>query len=463
MYNYDRSAAARGGDVHIEEQGSNLVIKGNTYPIYTKLKSKGFHWDGGDRVWWIEKKVMTPQKMKNLKALIDEANGVAPALPGEDEAAQKARHEETLRLKAEEGKRVLEHAKKQPLVGFYFVAYPKGELLKGDTFDLRTELREAGADWWDGEKGWFFAFATVDVPKFERVFAQIEHKSRAYGAHLEKIHHLLHAPRVWSQLGVTLRYDPHTRVVVVSGNTKPVKDTIKSHLSDVRFEDGVWAARALKTRDSELERLIQALDKLEAEVPQQQPEAPKPQPSKRENQRGDDCHRCGEWVAPGHGYLVQDWDDDNDRIKYLVEHKDKTICDKVLEDARIRQQEARTRGDALRNLRNLSMKPEHYVDGDHHLSGREIMLDKTGIAYGGGSWVVIEPDGHHFWFVQNNGADGDDWSRNNVMTGGAGAMGFRLPLTEEAKVLIDVAVGGKSELLEKQASRVVSRYLRDSS
>jgi hypothetical protein len=109
------------------------------------------------------------------------------------------------------------------------------------------------------------------------------------------------------------------------------------------------------------------------------------------------------------------------------------------------------------------MKSEFYVDGDHRLSGREIMLDNSGIVYGGGSWVVIEPDGHHFWFVQNNGADGDDWSRNNVITGGAGAMGFRLPLTEEAKVLIDVVVGGKSGLLEKQASRVVSRHLRDSS
>jgi hypothetical protein len=35
------------------------------------------------------------------------------------------------------------------------------------------------------------------------------------------------------------------------------------------------------------------------------------------------------------------------------------------------------------------------------------------------------------WYVVNNGADGDDWSRNNVRTGGAGAIGWRLPHTAE--------------------------------
>lgn len=45
--------------------------------------------------------------------------------------------------------------------------------------------------------------------------------------------------------------------------------------------------------------------------------------------------------------------------------------------------------------------------------------------YGGGSWFVIQPDA--IWWVENNGADGDDWSRNNVRTGGAGAIGWRIP------------------------------------
>jgi hypothetical protein len=48
--------------------------------------------------------------------------------------------------------------------------------------------------------------------------------------------------------------------------------------------------------------------------------------------------------------------------------------------------------------------------------------------YGGGSWFAIGPA--WIWSVRNNGADGDDWERNNVRTGGAGAIGHQGPFTE---------------------------------
>ncbi|MGC8848452.1 MAG: hypothetical protein ACP5QE_06385 [Conexivisphaera sp.] len=51
--------------------------------------------------------------------------------------------------------------------------------------------------------------------------------------------------------------------------------------------------------------------------------------------------------------------------------------------------------------------------------------------YGGGRWWVIEAQKNRILAVRNNGADGDDWSRNNIRTGGAGAIGFGIPLTPE--------------------------------
>lgn len=48
--------------------------------------------------------------------------------------------------------------------------------------------------------------------------------------------------------------------------------------------------------------------------------------------------------------------------------------------------------------------------------------------YGGGHRFIIN-DGE-CWFIRNNGRDGDDWSLNNVQTGGAGAMGWRVPFDE---------------------------------
>jgi hypothetical protein len=45
--------------------------------------------------------------------------------------------------------------------------------------------------------------------------------------------------------------------------------------------------------------------------------------------------------------------------------------------------------------------------------------------YGGGDWFVAGPE--YLWYVRNNGMDGDNWSLNNVRTGGAGAIGYRVP------------------------------------
>ncbi len=48
--------------------------------------------------------------------------------------------------------------------------------------------------------------------------------------------------------------------------------------------------------------------------------------------------------------------------------------------------------------------------------------------HGGGNWWIIGETS--IWYVLNNGMEGDDWSQNNIRTGGAGAIGWRLPRTE---------------------------------
>jgi len=53
----------------------------------------------------------------------------------------------------------------------------------------------------------------------------------------------------------------------------------------------------------------------------------------------------------------------------------------------------------------------------------DVLSDRQDI-YGGGDWFVVGAD--WIWHVRNNGHDGDDWSANNVRTGGAGAVGYRL-------------------------------------
>jgi hypothetical protein len=68
-----------------------------------------------------------------------------------------------------------------------------------------------------------------------------------------------------------------------------------------------------------------------------------------------------------------------------------------------------------------------YPQGENHPEG-DRWFDTQSI-YGGGDWFVVSPE--WIWYIQNNGMDGDDWSKNNVMTGGAGAIGGRVRRTDE--------------------------------
>lgn len=66
-------------------------------------------------------------------------------------------------------------------------------------------------------------------------------------------------------------------------------------------------------------------------------------------------------------------------------------------------------------------------DGDNEPEGERVLDTQT--AYGGGDWFVIGSE--YIWYVQNNGGDGDSWEHNNVLTGGAGAIGWRVAYEQE--------------------------------
>jgi hypothetical protein len=74
-----------------------------------------------------------------------------------------------------------------------------------------------------------------------------------------------------------------------------------------------------------------------------------------------------------------------------------------------------------RDLRERGDRPE----GSNSPEGVEIAAGGSERAFGGGKWFVLGSE--WIWFIQNNGGDGDDWSCNNVSTGGAGAIGWRVP------------------------------------
>ena len=90
---------------------------------------------------------------------------------------------------------------------------------------------------------------------------------------------------------------------------------------------------------------------------------------------------------------------------------------------------AETRLESIkRDIQKCGERPEgsNIVDGERVFDTQNI--------YGGGDWFVLQPE--HVWYVQNNGTDGGDWGANNVRTGGAGAIGWRVSRTEELVAML---------------------------
>jgi hypothetical protein len=140
------------------------------------------------------------------------------------------------------------------------------------------------------------------------------------------------------------------------------------------------------------------------------------------------------------------WKDEAvERVKKYAERiaseKEKALAKEIVEERKRKEEEERRKEEEKRQLRqelegllstvnNALEKKQRIKETDYVPEGEEIQhpLNPRNI-YGGGEWFVIEKD--RVLHIMNNGMDGDDWSANNVRTGGAGAVGFEIPKTDE--------------------------------
>lgn len=390
---------------------------------------------GRDHTWWVPKAKMTPLKIKNLQKKVDEINGPASQEPKKVEESEE---DKASRLDA--AKQLFHRAIGMRVPGLSFALISgNGIQLTGVLTDLRVSINRAGGDY--GPEFSKFYPHSVKPVEFEKLLDEVEDQGRLLAKSLADLSSIL--PRKFPNLKIDVGTNNGSYLFVVSGKTFDFKDEIKRRVP-VTFNGrgSYWWAPIQKVKDDQVKELISYLEGEERaraekwKIEQKPPEAER----RRPNQKGDHCLNCGGWVGAGEGYLVNYYDSEPGDFVWKVEHKDKEDCAKVKAEVRIQSELARTKGEARRNLMLMCQKSEYYVEGtDHRPPGEQIWIDKTSLGYGGGTWVVIEPGENYFWYVKNNGADGDDWSRNNVLTGGAGAIGYRLPMTDEARVLIDVA------------------------
>lgn len=80
----------------------------------------------------------------------------------------------------------------------------------------------------------------------------------------------------------------------------------------------------------------------------------------------------------------------------------------------------------LKEITHMIIEKGTQPEGKNSVVG-DLYFDDFNI-YGSGKKFVVQSD--KIWYIQNNGMDGDDWSYNNIRTGGAGAIGWYIPYDE---------------------------------
>lgn len=229
--------------------------------------------------------------------------------------------------------------------------------------------------------------------------------------------------RVWSR-GSEVRIYVHTEdgregVKYLADTRWHKRGEIEGDLTADEWKE----AKAVATRDNKWFTYVAALDPTRRAA--RKIETPKPANELTANgfpkaKRGDYCPRCGHFAEAGND-LVQVWNDDEDRNEYKVYHTDRSICEANIATAKAKRERRESFENHLRAFRARFQDAEYPPEAD--VEG-ETVYDTYSI-YGAGSRIVIGDA--WVWWVDNNGMDGDDWSRNNCRLG----IARRLPRTDE--------------------------------
>lgn len=178
----------------------------------------------------------------------------------------------------------------------------------------------------------------------------------------------------------------------------------------------------------------------------------------RRNKKSGRCCWCGIPLAPGEGGLFYvDEEDENlgfgpmGWTGWLVKCPDREAC--MIRKARNREL-AIAKDKRTRNI--LATEQRLFQDGEYICEDKSFQIfgtiyERPGKGfniYGGGTQYIITAE--YIWHVKNNGMDGDDWSINNIRTGGAGAIGTRFEKTEARIAFLEAHAENMTEKREKE-------------
>jgi len=432
--------------VQVKEVDGEMVVTGSYLEmkdIFPHLKKMGFRYNGGDRSWSKPLSSITDKDRQTINELIE--------TKGADTSKVKAEAESEIRKHKFEIYPVITRQD-----GFVIQNVPYGE--------LRDKLYRMGGK--RASDGYVFFYSEISVETVKNVLSLLEeYEGKEKFQRDEILNYVKQHIDGKSWDGGGIRAELQGNIVCIYTSDKKYRPVVVYNLERAKWV-GYWEVPLWENTVANFKLFVKAAEKAEEETQkeiQQTYHGNKIVFSLGEGYDGRIWFKEGDVIANPKRRKVSD----PEYIK-VIEIKSRYFSQDGMsfgvgaerghiwrvfarpatdsESAELRKQkeEELSKTSALNKLEAIAesiRKNGTYPHGDNKPEGQTIYLNDKTIAYGGGEWFVVGPRG--IWFVQNNGADGDDWSLNNVVTGGAGAIGWVVPydeaLGEEIQRLAEIA------------------------
>ena len=426
------------------EQGDLWYVQG-TYQemveLIPKLKRLGLNYDPRDRAWFIPRSKFTPALLEKVKDLLDPNS--AKSL--KDKARKEKKEQADLEANKERIEKVLDVVKDMQKEKYVSVSVQWREgtytlTLRGNTFPIKDQIKDVGGAYVP-PASWELDLRKLTLESVQRLKRVIDQHDGGIRKTTEKVKDLVPRALVWTNLGVSMT--PREAEILLSGDTRSYRDDIRD-VCEIAKWSGVWTLPISQCRPSALESLIKRLDKDNDGKGGGKEESKSDDFSKGiPNRKPGRCADCGVVVEVGDGIATKEFvpsnDDDYDdnKLVWMVRHKDKADCKRNLEELKLLREKERLqqqgKDQSFRTLKGLCRESKYFEEGNHPFPrGVKYILEEVYDTY-----LVVESDESHLWYIEGNSKDGDMWARNNIE---GHSMGWRVPLSATVQQALDAVL-----------------------
>lgn len=436
--------------INITKNEQYMLVEGTfneMKPYISQLKSKGFKWDALKKYWYIELKKLTPLKEKNIQKMFvkqEELEQENKMIVDDilNDFVKKNKFKHLSLIKTHNGMRISS--------SFNMYEYSNTFYQLGFVWNRQLSCYECTDNSLKVEK---IDDLKNQLEKIENNFEKMNKEQERNKNELKKLD--------GTTIDGVIKFKVQGDTIFIGSPDKIYRDIIKKYFPNSSWQSPNWVVSMKNVSSFSLDNFEKDVQKINKDNMVQKYDyviskgsgyGGKPfkvgqiikNPNKGSNEpqylyvvkeSSKYFHYDGMTFGVGEerGYIYRAYcrEATYEEYKHLIEKEQQRMNKKELENRLLGVKNIVIKeGLSPRVSPNKKINPQ----GDMYIIG-----GKNTIMYGGGEWFILSNDNKSICYVKNNGGDGDDWSKNNISTGGAGGIGWFLRdqnLYEELKEIL---------------------------